>query len=70
VFDAFGKPPSGILEGNTLWNGQYSECLGVIDYATNLKGKYFRIGQPMPYYPGLPSVKNILKIYIFISFEN
>jgi len=29
VLDASGKLSSGILLGNTLWVGTYSECIGV-----------------------------------------
>ena len=34
VFDASGKPGSGIYGGNTLWYGSYSECRKYLTLAT------------------------------------
>ena len=37
VFDALGKPPSGILNGNTIFMGSYDSCKSI---QTSTKGFY------------------------------
>ncbi len=44
VFDAYGKPPSGVLRGNILWVGEYSECINVKEPWWT--GKYCSLNQP------------------------
>jgi len=29
VMDSFGRKPSGIMEGNFVWTGQHSQCVGI-----------------------------------------
>lgn len=41
MIDSFGKPQSGILEGNLNWMGDYHECLNVNDF-----GKYCQYEDP------------------------
>jgi hypothetical protein len=40
VVDSFGRKPSGIFDGNTAWNGQYSQCIGVREKNWNAKYCY------------------------------
>ena len=45
VFDALAKVPSGLLEGNWLWLGEYDLCTSIsVPDADNgvLEGKYCR----------------------------
>jgi hypothetical protein len=46
VLDTFGKPPSGIIEGNLLWLGEYSECINISQPFYNWHGKYCYISKP------------------------
>ena len=43
VFDSFGKPNSGILKGQIVWPGDYSECMRIS--ADNWQGKYCYVGK-------------------------
>ena len=43
VVDSFGRKPSGILDGNTVWIGEYNQCIGVKE--KNWNGKYCYISQ-------------------------
>ena len=27
--DSFGRKPSGIMEGNFVWTGRHSQCVGI-----------------------------------------
>ncbi len=43
MLDAIGKPPSGLLEGNTHWMGSYGECVRtekLINGQRQFRGKY------------------------------
>ncbi|XP_041453975.1 nose resistant to fluoxetine protein 6-like [Lytechinus variegatus] len=40
VFDAFGKPQAGILQGNLRWLGHYDECRSIIVPEYNISYKY------------------------------
>ncbi len=40
VLDSFGKPGSGILQGNLLWTGEYRQCLNISVPDVGFKGKY------------------------------
>ena len=41
--DSFGKRPSGIFKGNTIWAGEYSQCVGIKQNDWN--GKYCYINK-------------------------
>ena len=43
ILDAFGKPPSGILEGNFVWIGDYRECINVTNSQYNWTSKFCSI---------------------------
>ncbi|KAL3870698.1 hypothetical protein ACJMK2_038742 [Sinanodonta woodiana] len=47
--DAIGKPPSGILDGHTVWLGSYDECVdaNVLNNATQFRGQYCLADIPM-----------------------
>ncbi|KAL3870701.1 hypothetical protein ACJMK2_038745 [Sinanodonta woodiana] len=59
--DAIGKPPSGILDGHTLWLGSYDECVdaNVLNNATQFRGQYCLADISMtgilPSMPGSPA---------------
>jgi len=44
--DAFGKPRSGILFGNTKWVGQFNECLNSINETVDFKSNYCTVKKP------------------------
>jgi hypothetical protein len=44
--DAFGKPESGIFDGNLFWLGDYNECTSTIEKTVAFKGKYCKISNP------------------------
>jgi hypothetical protein len=44
--DAFGKPESGIFDGNLFWLGDYNECTSIIVKTVAFKGKYCKISNP------------------------
>ena len=46
VLDSFGKPSSGILNGNTAWLGEFSECRNISNENGNLTGKYVLVTKP------------------------
>ncbi|KAL3870700.1 hypothetical protein ACJMK2_038744 [Sinanodonta woodiana] len=58
--DAIGKPPSGILDGHTIWLGSYDECVdaNVLNNATQFRGQYCLADISMtgilPSLPGMP----------------
>ncbi len=29
ALDSFGRKPSGIMKGNTIWPGEYSQCINI-----------------------------------------
>ncbi|XP_078687293.1 nose resistant to fluoxetine protein 6-like [Branchiostoma floridae x Branchiostoma belcheri] len=43
MLDAAGKPPSGILEGNLIWLGSYSQCVNVTKkgFGITFDAKYY-----------------------------
>jgi hypothetical protein len=43
VIDAFGKIPSGILQGALKWPGEYSQCLNISVESINWNSKYCSI---------------------------
>ncbi|XP_066267578.1 uncharacterized protein [Branchiostoma lanceolatum] len=52
MLDAGGKPPSGILNGNIVWAGSYSQCVNITRKGFNITfdGKFYlatlaRVGQ-------------------------
>jgi len=50
VLDALGKPPAGILEGTTVWLGDFDECIGVSlpnDAEQSFHGQYCKLSYPM-----------------------
>ncbi|CAF0871536.1 unnamed protein product [Brachionus calyciflorus] len=47
VIDSFGKVPSGIMNGNTVWLGEFSECRNISAYQGNWTGKYVLIAKPL-----------------------
>lgn len=62
VFDAIGKPPTGLLNGNINWLGSYKQCRKIESVSKLDKkpfhGKYCRttLGFPL----------DALPVYIFI----
>ena len=46
-FDAYGKPPSGIFNGNLAWLGEFGECRNLTAMKGNLTGKYCLISTPL-----------------------
>lgn len=47
VVDAFGKPPSGILNGNLDWYGEFSECRNISALNSTWTGKYALVTKPI-----------------------
>ncbi len=46
-FDAYGKPPSGIFNGNLAWLGEFGECRNITAMKGNFTGKYCLISTPL-----------------------
>ena len=42
VVDSWGKPESGLLEGNFVWEGRYYECINAQD-DKEITGQYCNI---------------------------
>ncbi len=52
MFDNIGKPPTGILNGNTNWLGSFKACRAIevsLNYTPAFHGKYCRttLGFPL-----------------------
>ncbi|CAF0932692.1 unnamed protein product [Brachionus calyciflorus] len=45
LIDAFGKPPSGLLQGSLFWAGEYGECVNITEKTFN--GKYCTLSKPL-----------------------
>ena len=71
MLDAIGKPPSGLLEGNTYWMGSYGECVRtekVRNGQLQFRGKYctmqilffLRVGICVPSSCSADDINNIL----------
>ncbi len=58
VIDSYGRKPSGILKGNFLWNGDYTQCVSIDGPA--LKGKYCYINTYVNAFDVIP--------YPFVSY--
>ncbi|CAG2214937.1 unnamed protein product [Mytilus edulis] len=48
MFDAFGKPPTGTLDGNLHFIGSYDECLGVSQMPSSPVTRYCRATFKLP----------------------
>ncbi|CAC5393623.1 unnamed protein product [Mytilus coruscus] len=48
MFDAFGKPPTGTLDGNLHFIGSYDECLGVSQMPSTPATRYCRATFKLP----------------------
>lgn len=67
VFDAFGKPTSGILKGGIQWIGDYRECIGIKEEEWN--GKYCLLTASVSHHKYYVYSKANLK-YIIIRLLN
>jgi hypothetical protein len=43
VVDSFGKPSSGILQGNFQWNGEFDECRSSFNETYDWYPKYCKL---------------------------
>ncbi|KAJ8300277.1 hypothetical protein KUTeg_021796 [Tegillarca granosa] len=83
MFDSTGKLPSGILQGDLLWPGQFDQCVNisaVVEDPSNksksitLQGKYFSLSVNTSLFinatiPTAFQYENILSYLCFESFE-
>ena len=53
MIDAFGKPPSGLLQGDLTWAGEYSECVNTTH--DEWIGKYCYVSKPVQQGTLIPS---------------
>lgn len=42
VLDSFGRVPSGIYSGNSIWSGEYSQCIDIKEDEWNSKYCYLK----------------------------
>ena len=63
MFDSFGKPPSGILQGSFLWLGEYNECVNINVKELEFQGKYCRLSNPFA-----EKLVNIFLLIVFVLF--
>ena len=70
MIDSFGKPESGILNGNFKWVGDYNECIGIRasnpNYTTigNFRGKYCSLTWSMKLF----NLVNLLLFSFLLSY--
>jgi hypothetical protein len=58
--DSFGRKPSGIMEGNFVWTGQHSQCVGI--NVPEWTGKYCYIRESIMW--------NNMTKFQFVSHQN
>lgn len=58
VLDSFGKIPSGLMNGNIAWLGEFSECKNISANEGNWTGKYGILSKPLKTYDPQDSIQN------------
>lgn len=58
VLDSFGKIPSGLINGNIAWLGEFSECRNISANEGNWTGKYGILSKPLKAYDPQDSIQN------------
>ena len=72
LFDSWGKPPSGILQGNRFWLGRPEMCLNIlpanVGFETNfcvLRTSSFDYGLCLPGIGAKMTIKKLESFYFF-----
>ena len=81
VIDAMGKPPSGILDVDLVWPGQYDECVNISTRYNSttyggdvflMKGKYFlsQLYSPLPVPEELINLQDAVSQYGYFTVQS
>lgn len=58
ALDSFGKIPSGIMDGNLAWLGEFSECRNISANEGNWTGKYALLVKPLESFDPQNAIEN------------